>query len=168
MAKIYPLYKVYKATTSLVSYTTLALVVLITLDVILRYLFHFTRTYILDLEWHIFSMIFLLGGGLCWLDDRHVRVDLFYADFSPNKQKWVNVLGTIFLLIPWALMMLYTSSVYAWNSTIIGEGSADPGGLPYRYIVKWLIPLGFLFLIIAAFIRLIQDFMPKTDVEPMK
>lgn len=160
------LHNVYKATTAIVSFTTLTLVVLITLDVILRYLFHFTRTYILDLEWHVFSAIFLLGGGLCWLEDRHVRVDLFYVNFSPNKQKWVNVIGTIFLLIPWAIMMFYTSAGYAWNSTIIGEGSADPGGLPYRYIVKWLIPFGFLILILAAFIRLIQIFNETHKVKP--
>lgn len=132
-----------------------ALVLLFSYDVLMRYLFNTTRVWITEMEWHLFSLLFLLGAAYALKDDRHVRVDLFYQKFSPRKKAIVDLTGTIFLLIPWCLMVIWHSAQYALNSLHQLEGSPNPGGLPYRFVIKSAITLGFLLLLMQAFAQII-------------
>ncbi len=140
-----------------VSWLTTALVILICTDVLFRYVFKFSKTWIIDLEWHLFSVIFLLGAAYTLQADKHVRVDVFYHKFSDKKKAWVNLIGTLFLLIPWSTLLIVKSYSYAINSWVIREGAADPGGLPGRYIIKFVILLAFVFLLIQAISELIKN-----------
>jgi TRAP-type mannitol/chloroaromatic compound transport system permease small subunit len=97
----------------------------------------------MELEWHLFALLFLLGAGYALKHDRHVRVDLFYNRFSARDQAWVQLLGGVLFLIPWAVLIFYFSFDYARISWLLGEVSSDPGGLPARYVIKAAIPLGF-------------------------
>ncbi len=126
------------------------LVLLIFIDVVLRYLFSQTSAWVIELEWHLFALIFLLGAAYTLKKDQHVRVDVFYTHFSPRKKAWVNLLGTILFLIPWCLIVIYTSYHYADNSFAVKEISADPGGLPARYLIKFSITIGFVLLLLQA------------------
>jgi len=137
-----------------ISWLSLALVLLITGDVLLRYAFNTTRTWIIDLEWHLFSLIFLFGAAGTWLKDKHVRVDLFYARWTPRRQALINILGTVFFLLPWCGILIWTSARYALASWTVGEGSPDPNGLPARYLIKGAILLGFILLGVSALVRL--------------
>ena len=78
-----------------VAWLTTLLVVIICVDVALRYIFSNTKAWILELEWHLFALIFLLGAGYAFKHDRHVRVDLFYANFSKRDKAWINLIGGI-------------------------------------------------------------------------
>ncbi len=102
----------------------------------------------MELEWHLFGLIFLLGAGYAFRHDRHVRVDLFYAKFSAKDKALVNLFGGLILLIPWTAILIYVSFEYA--TIAIGEGSPDPGGLPARYIIKFAITAGMVLLFLQG------------------
>lgn len=133
-----------------ISWFTTLLVVLVCFDVITRYLFNETDAWVMELEWHLFALIFLLGAGYTLKHDRHVRVDLFYARFSPKNKALVDLVGGLFFLIPWCLLILFFSFQYAMVSFKIGETSPDPGGLPARYLIKFSIAAGVFLLLIQA------------------
>ncbi len=126
------------------------LVLLICYDVATRYLFRYTKIWISELEWHLFALIFLLGAGYTYLHDQHVRVDVFYSRFSPRRKAWVNLIGILFFLIPFCITILLTSVDFVEKSFLWQEGSADPGGLSHRYLIKAVLPLGFSFLLLQA------------------
>jgi len=129
-----------------VSVLNLFLVLLICLDVALRYLFAYSKNWIIELEWHIFSVIFLLGASYGLQHDKHVRVDVFYQKMSATSRAYINLVGTVIFLLPWVYVLVKTSMGFALNSWYMGEGSPNPGGLPARYIIKGLIPMAFLLL----------------------
>lgn len=126
------------------------LVILICIDVLMRYYFSTTEKWVIELEWHIFSLIFLIGASYTFKEDKHVRVDVFYNNFSEKRKALVNLLGNIFFLIPWCIVVIYTSYQYAGVSFSYREISPDPGGLPARYIIKYAITLGFFLLLLQA------------------
>lgn len=133
-----------------VSWLTTVLVLLICCDVAARYLFNTSSAGIVELEWHIFSFIFLLGAAYALKHDKHVRVDVFYQKFSPKAKAWVNLLGTLLFLLPFCYITIITSLKFTGNAYAIGEGSPDPGGLPARFVVKAAIPVGFTLLLLQA------------------
>ena len=134
-------------------------------DVIRRYLFNQTAVWITELEWHLFALIFLIGAGYALKHDKHVRVDLFYAKFSPKQKAWVNLLGTLLFLIPWCWIIISSSYNYAHNSYLINESSPDPGGLPARYIIKFSITVGFILLLLQAIALVLDSVLVITGKE---
>ncbi len=108
-----------------------------------------TSNALLELQWYLFSLVFLLGAAYTLYHNGHVRVDVFYSRLSPRGKAWVNLLGTLFFLIPFSVTMLWVSLPAVWNSWAIGEMSPDPGGLP-RYPVKTLVPVAFLLIILQG------------------
>lgn len=126
-----------------VSWLTVLLVVVIIIDVFLRYFFNTTSAGSMELEWHLFAAIFLLSAGWTLKEDRHVRVDLFYQNFSENKKALINILGTVFLLLPFCFVGFSESLSFVESSFAVKETSPDPGGLPARYIIKAAIPISF-------------------------
>ncbi len=145
-----------------VAWLNTLLVLLICYDVIARYLFNSTFSAIIELEWHLFAFIFLVGAAYALKHDKHVRVDVFYANFTEKQQAWVNLLGTVFFLIPFCLIVIYTSIRFTGNAFAINEGSPDPGGLPARYVVKAAIPIGFTLLLLQAISLLIKSLLTLT------
>jgi TRAP-type mannitol/chloroaromatic compound transport system permease small subunit len=126
------------------------LVMVICFDVIRRYIFNQSSIAMIETEWHIFSLIFLLGAGYTFKHDRHVRVDLFYSRFSARGKAWINLLGCLFFLVPFCIILIIASFPYISLSFRLNEISPDPGGLPGRYLIKGAIPLGFFFLLLQA------------------
>ena len=141
---------------SKISWLTLILVIVICIDVFLRYVFSSTKTWILDIEWHLFSLIFLFGAAYTLKHDEHVRVDLFYQNYSQKTKSLINFLGAVFLLIPWCLIIIGHSLNYALNSWYVKEGSPD-GGLSAWYPIKFCITLGFILLLLQAISIVIKE-----------
>lgn len=133
-----------------VAWLTTVLVLLVCFDVVTRYLFSSTQAWIMELEWHLFALIFLLGAGYAFRHDRHVRVDLFYANFSRRDRALVDLVGGLVFLIPWCIILIIVSSEYAWEAYLDGETSPDPGGLPARWLIKGAIPLGMILLLLQG------------------
>ena len=130
----------------LVSWLSLVLVLVIIVDVFLRYLFSITSAASFELEWHLFAAIFLLGAAWTLQKDKHVRVDVFYHRFSKRTKAIVNLVGTVVLLLPFCFVAFYESLSFVSSSFSVHETSPDPGGLPVRYLIKSVIPSGFLLL----------------------
>jgi len=129
-----------------VSWLSLLLVAVIIVDVFLRYLFSITSAASFEMEWHLFAVIFLLGAAWTLQEDKHVRVDVFYHRFSKRTQAWVNLIGTLFLLLPFCFVAFYESLSFVESSWVVRETSPQPGGLPARYMIKACIPIGFFLL----------------------
>ncbi len=133
-----------------VSWLTLALVLLVCFNVISRNFFNSADAWRGELEWHFFALIFLLGAGYAFKHNRHVRVDLFYANYSKKDKAWTNLAGALFFLIPWCVLIIMYALDFAQGSYTINEISPNPNGLKYRYLIKFAIPLGLLLLLIQA------------------
>ena len=97
----------------------------------------------IEMQWYLFSLVFLLGAAYTLQYDDHVRVDVLYSQLSREGQAWINILGTVFFLLPFCAVVLWVSIPFAGNSWAILESSPDPGGLP-RYPIKTIIPLALL------------------------
>jgi len=133
-----------------VAWVTLGLVLVVFTDVVMRYLFNTSFVFTQELEWHLFGFIFLIGAGYTLLHDGHVRVDIIYQRLGSKGRAWINLCGVILFLIPGCIMVMTTSWKFMANSFAILEGSPDPGGIPYRFILKSCIPIGFTLLLLQG------------------
>jgi TRAP-type mannitol/chloroaromatic compound transport system permease small subunit len=133
-----------------VAWATALVVAVVFVDVVMRYAFNISFVFTQELEWHLFAFIFLMGAGYTLLKDGHVRVDIFYQNMSPKAQAWINLLGVLFFLIPGCVMIIVTSLSFVANSWAVMEGSPDPGGIPYRFLLKACIPAGFILVLLQG------------------
>jgi TRAP-type mannitol/chloroaromatic compound transport system permease small subunit len=133
-----------------VAWTTLLLVTVTFVDVVMRYFFNTSYVFTQELEWHVFAFIFLMGAGYTLKNEGHVRVEVFYGKLSSNGRAWINLVGVLFFLIPSCLMFIKTSLPFVRESYHILEGSPDPGGIPYRFILKSCIPAGYVLLLLQG------------------
>lgn len=115
-------------------------------DVVSRYAFNEVSIGMQEMEWHLYSIVFLLGIPYALRTDGHVRVDVFYTNWSSKAKAWVNLLGAVFFVIPFAYLIGTYGYDFALDSYSMGEGSGDPGGLPYRWIIKAVIPVSAFFI----------------------
>ena len=132
----------------------LILVAIIVVNVILRYAFGEGRIEFEEIQWHIYAAGFLLGLGYALQADAHIRVDVLHERYSPGLKAWIELYGLLLLALPFILVMLIYSAPFVRVSFELGEVSASPGGLPYRWAVKAMLPLGFGLLLLAALSRL--------------
>ncbi len=123
-------------------YLTLAMIALVACNVLLRYTLSFGSVWAQELEWHLLAAVILLGMSYALQRGDNVRVDVFYAGFAPRTKFIVNLVSGL-LTLAIALLFVKLSLAYVAQSYAIGETSADPGGIPMRWAVKGLIPLGF-------------------------
>jgi TRAP-type mannitol/chloroaromatic compound transport system permease small subunit len=126
-------------------------------DVVMRYSFHNSSVAMQELEWHLFAIGILFGVSVSLIDEAHVRVDFLYDRWSLRTKAMINIIGTVFFLLPLALLIFFGSLDFVQDSYQIKEISENPGGLPYRYLIKGMIPLSFLLLIFTAFGYTVQN-----------
>jgi len=119
-------------------------------DSIMRYFFSSGSIALQEMEWHLFAMVFLFGIAYALKEDGHVRVDVFYDRYSPRLKAMVNIGGTALLLLPLSVLVIEGSVWYVQEAISTGEVSGDPGGLPYRWLIKLVIPASFVFLLVSA------------------
>lgn len=150
--------KIISKTGKISSWFSLALVLLISTDVLLRYVFNFSTAALYEMEWHLFAIIFLLASPYTLQQNKHVRVDVFYNNFSKRKKNIIDLIGNIIFLIPFSFIIFYTSLPFVEDSYSILESSPDPGGLPYRFIIKSIIPIAFFLLMIQGILNAIKNY----------
>ncbi len=140
----------------IVSWMTLLLVLVVVYDVFTRYVLSASSVAVQELEWHLFALIFLLAAAVTLQKDKHVRVDVLYSRFSEKQKALVTIAGTILFLVPFCVVVIISSMPFVQNSWMILESSPDPGGLPYRFLLKAAIPAGFFLVLLqgaASFLR---------------
>jgi len=124
-----------------------ALVIVMASNVLLRYGFSIGSVWAQELEWHLMAPIALFGAAYALRHGEHVRVDVLYAGFSARNKALVDILaGTAGIII--SLLVIQLSLKYVGQSFAQDEGSANPGGIPARYLLKAFIPAGFTLLLL--------------------
>jgi TRAP-type mannitol/chloroaromatic compound transport system permease small subunit len=136
------------------SWLWLVLVLVIVFQVAQRYIFGVGSIAIEELQWHIYGVAFLLGLGFCLQVDRHVRIDVLAEQWSLRTKAWIELTGLLVFLLPFVIAVTYESVKLAHTAWQFGEISPAPGGLPFRWAIKAVIPLGFFLLGIAGLSRL--------------
>ena len=154
-----------ECTGKFISIFVIILVLLVGYDVSMRYLFNSGSIAIQELEWHLFSIILLLGSAYTLKHDEHVRLDIFYSSKLINDKVriWFDVLGTLLILLPFCLLIIVSAWPFVTQAYIHNEISPDPGGLPARWLIKAVIPLGFFFLLIKGIAEVLKKLLIALD-----
>lgn len=126
-----------------------------------------TSNALIDLQWYLFSLVFLLGAAYALNHDAHVRVDVLYSRFGPRGRAWIDLVGTVLFLLPFSVVMLWVSFPAVRNSWVIGEVSPDPGGLP-RYPIKAVILVSFLLLLFQGLAQIVKKATVIRTGEPLR
>ncbi|WP_232023940.1 TRAP transporter small permease subunit [Sulfurivermis fontis] len=134
----------------LIAWLTLAMVLVTCAVVVLRYAFNLGWIALQESITYLHALVFMLGAAYTLRHDGHVRVDIFYRRLSPRGQAWVDLLGSLLLLLPVCVFILWISWDYVAASWSLLEGSRDAGGLPLVYLLKSVIPLMALLLLIQG------------------
>jgi TRAP-type mannitol/chloroaromatic compound transport system permease small subunit len=130
------------------------LVVVIVLQVLARYLFGMGSIMMEELQWHLYAIGFMLGLSFTEIRERNVRIDVLAERWHPRTRHWVELLGLVFLLLPFTFVIIFYALPFFASSYSLNEVSAAPGGLPYRWFLKSFIVTAFVLLALAALGRL--------------
>ena len=141
---------------SWVSWLWLAVMAVILLSVIMRYVFGQGSIMLEEITWHIYGAAWLVGLSYALVHDDHVRVDVLHELFSPKTKAWVEFFGILLLLLPFLLVFLWDAIPYFWQAFELSESSQAPDGLPARWVLKFFLPLSLFLLIIGAIARLLK------------
>ena len=138
-----------------VAWLVLAAVLISAGNATARYAFNLSSNAWLEVQWYLYSAIFLLAAGWTLKRNAHVRIDIVASRLSPRSQAWIDIFGALFFLLPMALVILYFSWPMFLQSWTGHEISSDAGGL-VRWPVKLLIPLGFGLLCLQGISEIIK------------
>lgn len=139
-----------------VSWLWLAVMAVILVSVISRYVFAEGSVTMEELMWHVSSIVWLIGLAYTMVHDGHVRVDVIHERLDLRRQAWIELLGLALLALPFLLIGVYMAWPYFHLSWLQNEESQAPAGLPYRWFLKFFLPLAFALLSIAALSRLLR------------
>jgi TRAP-type mannitol/chloroaromatic compound transport system permease small subunit len=127
----------------------LACVLISAANAVARYGFGFSSNAFLEIQWYLYSIVFLCAAGYTLRHNAHVRVDLVSGRLSPRARAWIDVFGALFMLLPACAIILWYGWAAFLESWRIGEMSGDAGGLA-RWPIKLVVPLAFLLLILQG------------------
>lgn len=133
----------------------LAAVLISTVNAVVRKAFNWSSNGLLEIQWYLFAGAFLLGASYTLLHNEHVRIDVVAGKFSKRTQTWIEVIGTVLFLLPFSLMVLWTSTPWFFRSFASQEMSVNAGGL-ILWPAKILVPLGFLLLTLQGISELVK------------
>lgn len=139
-------------TGAVIAWLTLPMVAGTFLIALLRYAFSLNWIWMQELVVWMHALVFMLAAAYTLNRDEHVRVDIFYSEFSQRGRAWVDLLGSLIFLLPLSIMLISMSFDYVVTSWSIGEGSSEVGGLPYPFVpaLKTMIPLAFLLIAVQG------------------
>ncbi len=130
--------------------------ILVIVNILLRYMFNINFIFMQELVMYLHAFIFLFGISICLKENSHVRIDVFSNKLDAKVKKYIEILGTVFFIIPFCLFVLYESTPIIIRSWEMLESSGEPGGLPFIYILKSAIYVFASLLLIQALGRLVK------------
>jgi TRAP-type mannitol/chloroaromatic compound transport system permease small subunit len=148
-----------------VAWLALAMVLVTFLVVILRYAFDYGSIAMQESVTYMHAVLFMLGAAYTLQQDGHVRVDIFYQGFSRRGRAWVDLLGTLLLLLPVCLFVLASSWGYVTESWAVKEGSREAGGIPAVYLLKTLLVAMPLLVLMQGLVVLIRSGLLLSGVD---
>lgn len=141
----------------------LAMALLTALIVLLRYGFDIGSIAAQEAVVYMHGCLFMLGASYALQQDSHVRVDIFYRNFSPRTRAWVNSLGAIIFLLPLCAFILGVSWTYVRESWLVLETSPEPGGIPAVFLLKSLLPLMAVNLMLQGIAEVLRNALVLTE-----
>lgn len=132
------------------------LILVIILQVVLRYGFGRGMVILEELQWHLYGFGIMIGASYALVTDSHIRVDIVHTRMTPKWQNRWELFGILFLLLPFAVVIFHQSLDFVYESYRVNESSDAPLGLPFRWIIKGVIPISFAMLILAAIARAVR------------
>ena len=147
-----------------ISWLTLIMVVVTFLVVVLRYLFDIGWIAMQESVTYMHAMVFLIGASYTLKHNGHVRVDIFYSKMTPQRQALVDLLGSLFLLLPVCAFIFWASWEYVVNSWSFMEGSPETGGLPGVYLLKSLLLLMPTLLMLQGTAHFLQNLLKLSGI----
>jgi TRAP-type mannitol/chloroaromatic compound transport system permease small subunit len=140
------------------AWLVLLMVLVVFGDVVTRYTVSRTYVFTQELEWYLFAITYLLGGGYVMLRDEHIRVDIMYSRLSPRAKAWSDFVLLFVFFFPSCFLVMYTTWPFFRNSLAVMEGSPDPGGIPARWALKSVIIIAFAIMTIQGFSEAVKRF----------
>ncbi len=151
-----PVERVIDWVANALSWVWLALIGVIGLAVVLRFFFGIGRIELEELQWHFYAIGFLAGIFGCAVHDRHVRVDVLRERFAPRTRDWIDLYGILLFQLPFVVLVIWSALPIVAESFATGERSASAGGLPFRWILKAVLPISFTLLGMATLSQLLR------------
>jgi TRAP-type mannitol/chloroaromatic compound transport system permease small subunit len=124
-------------------------------NAMIRYAFDYSSNGWLEAQWYMFAILVMFGASYTFKRNEHVRVEIFYLFLSERGQLWLDMIGTLFFLIPSCLLLAYLSWPFFMQSYSVGEMSGNAGGL-LRWPIKFVIPSGFVMLALQGISEVIK------------
>jgi TRAP-type mannitol/chloroaromatic compound transport system permease small subunit len=137
-----------------ISWLWLVLMLIICINVTLRYLFSEGRVELEEWQWHLYSVGFLIGLSYAFQADAHIRIDVLSERLSQRTRAWLELYGILLGLLPFMMLVLIYAVPFVAQSLALNEISQAPGGLSHRWMIKSALPAGFALLLLAAWSRL--------------
>ena len=128
------------------AWLAIPIIAIVIVDVVTRRFLTIGSVTLQELEWHLHAVLFLFCAAYAYIDDAHVRVDIFRARLGAIPRAWIELIGAALFLTPYSIVMVYLGTQFVVDSYLLNEVSDAPGGLPYRYVIKSALPIGFMLL----------------------
>lgn len=141
----------------LIAWSYVLLVLTIMAQVVLRKGFSNGLIALEELQWHLYAIGVMFGLAYAQTTNSHIRVDLFYTKFRARSKYLVEIFGILFLLLPFITVIFLHSLDFVADAWRINEHSESPSGLPWRWLIKSVIPLSMAMLALAVLSRLYRD-----------
>jgi len=141
------------------AWLNVALIGVILLQVVLRYGFNKGLVPLEELMWHLYAITFMFGIAYAVTNDSHIRVDVVHMSLPRRTQHIFEILGILLLLMPFLWVLFDHSLGWVLEAYRVNESSQNPTGLPYRWLIKGVVPVSMVLIFIAAVARLIQEAM---------
>ena len=138
------------------AWLNVVLVVVILVQVVMRYVFGIGLVYLEELQWHLFAVLIMFGIVYGVPTNSHIRLDVLHRNFSRKTQELIEFLGILILLLPMAYVLFYHGLDFVESSYRVGERSDSPLGLPYRWIIKSVVPVSMGLLGLAGISRMLK------------
>lgn len=149
----------------LVSWLALAMVLVTFVVVVLRYVFDSGSIALQESVTYLYALLFMLGVAYTLQQDGHVRVDILYQRFSDRGRAWVNLLGTLCLLVPLSVFLLLSSWGYVADAWAVREGSREAGGLPGVWLLKTVLLVMPVLMLVQGLIWVLRNGLFLAGVE---
>jgi TRAP-type mannitol/chloroaromatic compound transport system permease small subunit len=139
----------------IIYWLVLVVVLISAANATVRKLFNYSSNAYLEIQWYLFSVIFLFGAGYVLLHNAHVRIDIISGRLSPRAQNWIDVFGILLFLFPMAFTIMWLSWPLFMDAYTRHEVSTNAGGL-LIWPARLMVPIGFFLLIVQGISELIK------------
>lgn len=139
-----------------VSWLSVLLVIVILTQILLRYVFGMGQIFLEEAQWHLYAIIVMFGISFGVVDNSHIRMDLIYSRLSDRKKEWIEIFAQVCFVLPFALILFLKGIDLVSDAWRVNEGSPSPGGIPWRWAIKAVLPASMMLYMLASVSRTIR------------